>query len=242
MFFFNLKSYFSVLFYVHTVYKAICIEGSTVEPLINGRYEYLRWNFEDKGASYYNFETKSTLYPYSSETNRGYAIKLNETVYAYCNIPSFTLIMVAQDCYNSAGQQLFVYSDDGWVNDTSVMLSFCQDINSDESDNNEYEIDFWTVDVITAVDMLGCLILILIIMIYWFVRRRKMSKGKMINIKNAMLISVGIGYYCDDPINPKIKGKLHDLDGIRIDIDNVIKLFVKSTFNYDIFPTINYDQ
>eukprot|EP01084_Bolivina_argentea_P172770 299237_1 len=71
-----------------------------------------------------------------------------------------------------------------------------------------------------------------------YLRRREL---KTIYISNAKVICIGIGFYDEYPKKPEINGQLTDLDGVRIDINNVIKLFVE-TLNYDLFPNYLNDN
>ena len=43
-----------------------------------------------------------------------------------------------------------------------------------------------------------------------------------------MVIMIGIGHYDENPISADIRGYLSDLDGIDIDIKNVVKLFTRN--------------
>ena len=67
---------------------------------------------------------------------------------------------------------------------------------------------------------------------------------KTIIIKNPMILIIGIGDHDENPDNEsnEVGGRLSDLPAVRIDIDNIIKLFGKNGFNFDIFPKEYYDH
>ena len=85
--------------------------------------------------------------------------------------------------------------------------------------------------------------IVLVIILVWIIRYYH-QKRKTIQVKNPMVICIGIGFY-DREIRTKdkeYKGYADDLDsGIRKDIDNAISLFV-NVFKYDIFPRMYENQ
>ena len=59
-----------------------------------------------------------------------------------------------------------------------------------------------------------------------------------------MVIPIAIGIYEEDPEDPDIDGYFQDLDGVEMDIENVINLFGKheTGLYYDIFPRTYLQQ
>ena len=80
------------------------------------------------------------------------------------------------------------------------------------------------------------------VFIYKQWKAHKIIQEKTLQISNAMVISISIGFYDENPIDPEINGYLADLDGVRIDIQNVINLFGTKNLNYDIQPKLYLSQ
>ena len=57
-----------------------------------------------------------------------------------------------------------------------------------------------------------------------------------------MVIPIVIGYYDANPISSEVMGYLKDLDGVRIDVHNAIRLFGKNKLNYSVYPKSYYNQ
>ena len=87
----------------------------------------------------------------------------------------------------------------------------------------------------SAVGMVS-LTCIIFLMCYCYKRRQD---SKKIEIKNPLVISIGIGIYDKSPISPEIQRTLRDLEPIAIDIANSIQVF-NEALGYELYP--NYDD
>ena len=72
--------------------------------------------------------------------------------------------------------------------------------------------------------------------------QKEIIQRQTIYINNPMVISIAIGFYDENPKKKEITGYLKNLDGVRVDINNSVKLFGKESLNYQIYPNIYYDQ
>eukprot|EP01084_Bolivina_argentea_P297116 511802_1 len=82
-----------------------------------------------------------------------------------------------------------------------------------------------------------------IILIYCLYRKNKAKASriasKTMTLKNPMVILIGIGDYDEECENAEIEQFVTDLDGVDIDINNLLNLF-RDTLNYQIYP--QYDE
>ena len=97
--------------------SAVCISGSTIEPIINGRYEYYSYNDDCNGPIYYNSQTNGYLFPHIYRTGeKFYKIgpTLNDpfTATHFCCIPSSSTS--PYDCLANNGGQFCVLSQNKW--------------------------------------------------------------------------------------------------------------------------------
>ncbi len=119
----------------------------------------------------------------------------------------------------------------------SVFICYLYRYHSDQSNVsfNNTEINVMVFIIVC------CLLCIIITVLYYKWRKSKQQiKAKTLPVTNPMVISIAIGRYDKQPDNPDIDAELPNLDEIRIDIDNVTKLFGKHGLNYQIIP--NYDD
>ena len=89
------------------------------------------------------------------------------------------------------------------------------------------------------------LLVIWCIVYYFDVIKREIDKRKTIFIRNPMVITIGIGFYKENPNADDIRnigGRLKNLDGIRVDLKNVVNLFGNDTLRYEIYPQRYYAE
>eukprot|EP01084_Bolivina_argentea_P020162 37510_1 len=113
---------------------AMCVNGSTINSIINGRYEYYAWNNSLNGSIFYNSRSKKYLYPWvwssgSKTGTNGYLISDNYSTniaWSYCLLPSTSHLMSPLDCYNNDMGQLLTYNGSIFKNDETAIISLCQ--------------------------------------------------------------------------------------------------------------------
>ena len=121
---------------------------------------------------------------------------------------------------------------------------FGADIEFDEDIHvNESGIAIWIVILIAGFS--GCIIIIIIVtMIYHKRHRRRKAEAQTIYMQNPMVISIAIGQYDQIPTKgarDRVGGRFRNLDGIDVDIKNVVNLFEK-VFNYQMFPEYDINE
>ena len=90
-----------------------------------------------------------------------------------------------------------------------------------------------TIIMNTVIGVLSGLIVLGLIICCIF--RNKQHQYEIYTLTNPMVITVGIQFYDENPKEPEIDGYLNNLDGIRIDIKNCIRLF-KDALNFKVYP------
>eukprot|EP01084_Bolivina_argentea_P270183 459365_1 len=87
-----------------------------------------------------------------------------------------------------------------------------------------------------------CIISIIIICVIrnWKKRKAQLEELTMY-IRNPLVLAFCIGVYEKNPDNPQIDGYFEDLEGIDIDIKNIIALFA-NTLNYKVVPSYDINK
>ena len=126
-----------------------------------------------------------------------------------------------------------------WIDVNQLFDTYCEPFT-----NDEMLISNQDLSILITVLGLTFVILMIVVAVFLYKRkqRRKQKKAKTMTVRNPLIIPIAIGFYDDDPIDPEIDGDLSDLSGVRIDIDNIVKLFGVNGLNYEISPNYYLDN
>ena len=131
-----------------------------------------------------------------------------------------------------------IFGDDNiFVSRSQLLLSNYFNIELtiiDNIENVEIVESEQNIEIIVIISLSVILCIFMVICIIYKCRHHY----KTVKISNPMVIMLGIAHYDEDTKNSQINGYLSNLDGIDIDIKNVIQLF-ENTLNYSLFPECN---
>ena len=110
----------------------------------------------------------------------------------------------------------------------------CPDSCFDETETIVDKKEWWQNGY--AITIGGSILVLIIIglIIYFKFCRNKGQIDPPLNVKNPMVILLAIGDYEERPKEPELEGICRDLDGVDLDIKNLLRLFGR--LNYDCYP------